>query len=124
MKKLFLTMAIILTFSTPAFASPASIYVDVNGLVCDFCARALEKVFSKQETVNNINVDLETKVITVNFNDNQSLDSDTITKLITDAGYNVVAIRDEKGSGLKVKTDDNAHKEMKHDHNDGSHNHE
>ena len=65
------------------------VHVSVNGLVCDFCARALEKVFSKEEAVKAIDVDLDKKVITVDFQDGQSLDDERITQLITDAGYNV-----------------------------------
>ena len=70
-----------------------TVYADVNGLVCDFCARALEKVFGKQEAVESIKVDLDTKVITVHFNEGQSLDDETITELITDSGYDVEEIR-------------------------------
>lgn len=94
MKKLFITTLTIATLLTsPAYALGTSIKVDVNGLVCDFCARALEKVFSKQETVEDINVDLDTKVITINMKDGQNLDDETITNLITDSGYNVEGIR-------------------------------
>lgn len=93
MKKLFLTTALLLTFALPA---QAATMVDVNGLVCDFCARALEKVFSKQEAVESINVDLDAKVVTINYVDGGSLDDETLTKLITDSGYNVVDIRHEE----------------------------
>ena len=33
--------------------------ISVNGLVCDFCARSIEKLFSKKESVKSINVNLE-----------------------------------------------------------------
>lgn len=94
MKKLILLLtAIILIFSAPVYAEQSvqsgDAQVTVNGLVCDFCARALEKVFSKEEAVEAISVDMDTKLVTVNFNDGQSLDDDRLTQLITDAGYNV-----------------------------------
>ena len=106
MKKLTILMtALTLSFAVPAYAAenakPATIeqaissgdvHVSVNGLVCDFCARALEKVFGKEEAVKGIDVNLDTKVITINFNEGQSLDDETITKLVTDAGYNVEGI--------------------------------
>ncbi len=63
--------------------------VSVNGLVCDFCARALEKVFGKEEAVNSIDVNLDTKVILITFNENKSLTNERITKLVVDSGYNV-----------------------------------
>lgn len=66
--------------------------VKVNGLVCDFCARALEKVFSQHEEVAGINVDLNNGNVTVAFKSGQTLDDETLKSLITDAGYNVVRI--------------------------------
>jgi copper chaperone CopZ len=66
--------------------------VSVNGLVCDFCARALEKTFGKKEEVKSIDVNLETKLVTVNFNDGQTLDDATLTQIISDSGYNVESI--------------------------------
>ena len=65
------------------------VHVSVKGLVCDFCARALEKVFGKQEAVNDIDVDLDNKLITIDFKDGQSLNDDTIRALIQHSGYNV-----------------------------------
>lgn len=98
MKKLLLTTAIILSLSTPIYAMHpgGTVNVDVNGLVCDFCARALEKVFGKQQAVESINVNLDTKMIQIHFNKGQSLNDATITRLINDSGYNVEEIhRDE-----------------------------
>ena len=98
MKKLFLTTALLISLSVRTFAAHTggTVYADVNGLVCDFCARALEKVFSKQEVVKSINVDLDKKVITIHFNEGQNLNDETITQLITDSGYNVRRIRHGK----------------------------
>lgn len=70
-----------------------TVVAQINGLVCDFCARALEKVFSKQEEVTGIDVNLNTKLVTIGFKKDANLDDATITKLITDAGYNVVEIK-------------------------------
>ncbi len=95
MKNFILTLTLLL-ISLPAFASVNTAYVNVNGLVCDFCARALEKIFSKQDAVQDIDVNLDTKIITVNFIDGQNLDNETLTRLITDAGYAVEAINREE----------------------------
>lgn len=98
MKKLILTIITLTMISlSPSFAEESKIqgdaFVTVNGLVCDFCARALEKVFGKQEEVNAIDVNLDTKIITIDFKDGQSLDEETMKALITDAGYNVVEVK-------------------------------
>lgn len=91
MRKLILTLALI-TISTPAFAVGKTVTVDVNGLVCDFCARSIEKIFSKQAAVENVNVNLDDKIVTIGLKDGQELDDETITKLITDSGYDVEKI--------------------------------
>lgn len=69
--------------------------VDVNGLVCDFCARALEKVFSKRDEVAGIDVDLDNAKIKIAMKEGLTIDNPTLTQLITDSGYNVVNINKE-----------------------------
>ncbi len=97
MKYFILTTALVFSLMVPAYASHpgGSVSIDVNGLVCDFCARALEKVFGKQDAVDDINVNLDTKVISIHFKEGQNIDDETITSLIEDSGYNVKAIRHE-----------------------------
>ena len=63
--------------------------IEVNGLVCDFCARAIEKIFMKNAAVAAIDVNLTSKKITISFRKGQKLDDKTVTDMITDAGYNV-----------------------------------
>ena len=67
--------------------------ISVNGLVCDFCARSIEKLFSKKESVKSINVNLEKMLITINLKKDKSLSNSTITKVITDSGYDIREIR-------------------------------
>lgn len=64
--------------------------VKVNGLVCDFCARALEKVFSKRDEVKSIDVNLDEGQVKVEFNENKNLEQSVLTQMITDSGYNVI----------------------------------
>ena len=74
------------------------VYVDVDGLVCDFCARALEKVFSKQASVESIDVDLDKKIVTIFFKKAQKLQDEEIAELITNSGYSIKSIRHEIAS--------------------------
>lgn len=67
--------------------------VSVNGLVCDFCAQALDKSFKRRAEVSAIRVDLTTKVVSIDFKPDATLDDATIRRIITNAGYNVTAIR-------------------------------
>ena len=66
--------------------------IDVNGLVCDFCARAVEKVFSKREEVLAIDIDLYEGKVVVVMNKGKTIDDATLAKLITDSGYDLVKI--------------------------------
>ena len=66
--------------------------VDVNGLVCDFCARAIEKVFSKREEVAAIGVNLDKGKIEITMKNGKIITDDILRKLITDSGYDVVKI--------------------------------
>lgn len=75
------------------------ITVDAKGLVCDFCARALEKVFMKQDSVAGIDVNLDTGTILISLKDGKTMDDAVITKLVTDAGYNIGGITRAKGHG-------------------------
>lgn len=70
--------------------------VKVNGLVCDFCARALEKVFSKKPEVSGIKVDLDNGNVVINYRDDQKLTDDELKNLITNAGYDVVSIENKE----------------------------
>ena len=90
-----LVLLVSMAFASHAGHPNGTVYVDVNGLVCDFCARALEKVFGRRDEVDAINVDLDEKVITIHFVDGRSMEEGTIAELIADSGYDVRDIRYE-----------------------------
>ena len=70
--------------------------ISVNGLVCDFCARSIEKLFSKKESVKSINVNLEKMLITITLNKGKSLNDSIIKKVISDSGYEIREISRDK----------------------------
>jgi copper chaperone CopZ len=90
MNKYLLT--IILTFGLTAAVSAETIKTTVNGMVCGFCATAIEKTFRKQPEVKTVNVDLANRLVTVTTKENQTLDDAKLKKLITNSGYSVVSI--------------------------------
>lgn len=97
MKKLLLANLFFIFFSTSLFANHpgGTVYADVNGLVCDFCARAIDKMFRKQEAVESIDVNLDNKLITIHFREGKKLEEKTIVEMIKDSGYDVEKIRYE-----------------------------
>lgn len=69
-----------------------AINIKVSGLVCDFCARSLEKVFLKRGDVAGIKVDLGKGSVVIAMKPGLTIDDATLTKLITDSGYSVSGI--------------------------------
>ena len=64
----------------------------VNGMVCDFCARAVTKVFSKEDAVESVNVDLDNGEIHVTLKAGKDLADDTVETLVIKSGYTLVSI--------------------------------
>ena len=78
-------------------ASAQTVTAKVNGLVCDFCAQAVRKVFKKQEAVERVKVDLDNGEIVLGLKAGADMDDETIGKLIRKSGYSLVSI--DRGDG-------------------------
>lgn len=98
--------AIALTFSTPlaaaesettetAMAETTMLTVNVKGMVCDFCARAVTKVFSKNDAVDGVHVDLDNGEIHVDLKPGMSLSDDDVETLVKKSGYAMVSVTRE-----------------------------
>ena len=88
---------ILLTFFLSFTSYSKTIYIDVQGLVCDFCAQSIDKVFSKQAGVEKVDVNLNNGRVTVKMadvfeDDEVGISDKTIIKLLQDAGYEVTSI--------------------------------
>jgi len=79
-------------FGLTAAVSAETIRATVNGMVCGFCATAIEKTFKKQPEVNAVNVDLKDRLVTVTTKPGQTIDDPKFKKLMTNTGYSVVSI--------------------------------
>jgi len=88
------------SLSAPAFSAPARaaatkgefVTARVNGLVCDFCAQAIQKVFSREAAVASVNVNLGGGVVEIEMKNGQTMDDAAITRLIRNSGYAIVKI--------------------------------
>lgn len=67
------------------------ITLHVKGLVCDFCARSIEKVFKKKK-VADVDVDLANGLIQVYLTPDQALDDALLEKLVKNSGYSLESI--------------------------------
>ena len=88
MKKLLLLLSLALPLSS--FAGVVSI--KVSGMVCSMCAQGIQKKFSSERSIKTLKVDMEKKIVTIETHDGKNIGDETITKLITEAGYNVASI--------------------------------
>lgn len=63
----------------------------VNGLVCDFCAQALKKVFKKEAAVESLNVDLSAGDVHIALKPGHSITDERVADLIRKSGYSLVS---------------------------------
>lgn len=96
---LSLTLATVLIGAFPALAAPKACdkpnqaVIHVNGMVCDFCARTIEKTMKEADGVTGVAVDLTAKTVTLALDPAKPAPSDAqLTALITDSGYDTVKI--------------------------------
>jgi copper chaperone CopZ len=78
-----------------AQAAPAAgqlVTVNVNGLVCDFCARSIEAMLKKRPDVAGVHVDLDQGEVHVRLRPGATLTDAQLQALITDSGYSVTKI--------------------------------
>lgn len=69
--------------------------VKVNGMVCDFCARAVTKVFGREDAVENVHVDLDNGEIHVTLKTGAALSDERVATLVKKSGYDLVSIERE-----------------------------
>jgi mercuric ion binding protein len=87
----------ILTFLVLAgastLASAKTIEMEVNGLVCAFCAQGISKAMKAFPASDGVFVSLEHRLVAVHLKDGQDIADAKLRKAITDAGYKLVAVR-------------------------------
>lgn len=96
--KLLISALLMLSLQSFTFANSKlqSVSVEVNGMVCDFCARSAEKVLTSQDSIDSININLNKKIIHIYFKEGMMLSEESIKDLIRQSGYDVKDISYEK----------------------------
>ena len=92
MKRFFALLAAIVPLTGVA-ASAATIEMNVNGLVCAFCAQGIEKKLRKLPATADVFVSLERRLVAVALKDGQDIPDETLRKALVDAGYTVTSIQ-------------------------------
>lgn len=90
-----LGLALALNFVAPlAFAE--NVKVQVNGMVCAFCAQGITKKFQSNAAVEGVKVDLDKKEVNLSLKKDKTLPDADIEKVIKDSGFVVVKIERTK----------------------------
>ena len=80
------------TFASDLSGSQIAV-VSVSGMVCDFCARGIEKTFEKDAGFKKIDVDLETGKVLLAFAEDKQIVNEDIEQKILANGQTVTAIQ-------------------------------
>ena len=93
----------VVLFHTPkidaALASGGEpVVVEVLGAVCDFCAQAMNRTFSRKNEVAAVYVDLDTKTLNLVLISKDALSDDQIDRLVVRSGYKTKSI--QRGPGV------------------------
>jgi mercuric ion binding protein len=91
MKRILVAALVAALFASPVLAA-RSIRANVNGLVCSFCAAAIEKRLKALGEVKSVYVDLTRKIVAVELRDGRDLTPERMAAEIKDSGYDVVTI--------------------------------
>ena len=75
-------------FYSSAFAA-SSIKAKVNGMVCAFCAKGIEKKLQALPQSQAVFVDLKNQLVALELKEGQSVPLDQFRQIIKDAGYEV-----------------------------------
>ena len=91
--KSFHAIAIALALGAAGTTCAATIEMDVNGLVCAFCAQGIEKKLRAFPATSDVLVSLEERLVAVSTKDGEDIPDDELRRALTDAGYTVNGIR-------------------------------
>ena len=64
--------------------------VNVNGMVCDFCARGIERTFVRDKTVKKVDVDLERGKVLIAYTKDKEINFEDIKNKILANGQNAI----------------------------------
>jgi len=92
-------------------SNAATIEMDVNGLVCAFCAQGIEKKLRAFPATSDVVVSLEERLVAVSTKDGQDIADDELRRALTDAGYTVTGIRraDESLDAVRTRLKEASH---------------
>src|ERR1043165_390318 len=103
-KTIAATAALLCTFAASA---AQTIEMQVDGLVCAFCAQGIEKKLRKQEATADVFVSLEHKLVAVALKPGQDIADGVLKDLLTEAGYTLKDVKrtDETLAAIRARSE-------------------
>src|ERR1043165_2301196 len=103
-KTIAATAALLCTFAASA---AQTIEMEVDGLVCAFCAQGIEKKLRKQDATADVFVNLEHKLVAVALKPGKDIADDALKSLLTEAGYTLKGVKrtDESIAALRARSE-------------------
>ncbi|MGH8516707.1 MAG: heavy-metal-associated domain-containing protein [Panacagrimonas sp.] len=84
--------ALLLSLLVASAAHARSVEMEVNGLVCAFCAQGIQKAIRKFPATQDVFVNLDHRVVAIQLKDGQDIPDGDLRAAVTDAGYSTVRI--------------------------------
>ncbi len=88
-----------------ADAEARSLRIEVNGLVCAFCADGITRAFKNESAAGEVFVSLEHRLVAVELKEGQDISDAKATKLLIDAGYTVVGIQRTEATVAAIRAE-------------------
>jgi copper chaperone CopZ len=109
--KIFKAILATLLVGVAITSNAAPIEMEVNGLVCAFCAQGIEKKLRAFPATSDVVVSLEERLVAVSTKEGQDIPDDELRRALTDAGYTVINIRreDESIDAVRARLEGAAH---------------
>lgn len=101
----YILLLFILLGVSSSFAQDKEVKIRVDGLSCPFCAYGLEKKLNDIEGVENIHIDFEKGLVTLNIVGSQKISENEIKSKVKEAGFTPkkIEISDFKKTSTKTK---------------------
>lgn len=103
MKKLI--AALLLVLASPTLLAATSIKAEVNGMVCAFCAKGIEKKLNAMPEGQGAFVNLKRRVVVLELKSQQDVPLETFTQVIEEAGYTVSKVEKVEQSIDDIKAE-------------------
>ena len=92
MLKTFIALTLALAATLASAQANQSITMQVDGLVCAFCAQGIEKKLSAMPASDGVYVNLEHGLVAMGLKPSQDVPDAALKDTLTDAGYSVKSI--------------------------------